>query len=89
MQIIRYKQFVSDFKKIKLSDTQFNKFIHFTYCLQNDQTLPKEAKDHALKGEYQNYREFHLGGDMLIIYKQVDKNTIIYVRIGTHAQLFK
>jgi len=33
-------------------------------------------------------REFHLGGDLLAIYK-VEKKDLIFIRIGTHNQLFK
>ncbi|MDM8547697.1 type II toxin-antitoxin system YafQ family toxin, partial [Candidatus Venteria ishoeyi] len=30
--------------------------------------MPDEAKDHTLLGEYKDCREFHLGGDILLIY---------------------
>jgi len=54
----------------------------------SNEVLPNEALDHSLMGEYKNFREFHLGGDMLIIYTV--KDDILYLqRIGTHSQLFK
>jgi len=50
--------------------------------------LPDEARDHLLIGEYKGFREFHLGGDMLIIYKVLDG--VLYLqRMGTHSQLFR
>ena len=54
------------------------------------EALPAESRDHSLTGEYQDCREFHLGGDMLIIYL-VNKATdeTILLRVGTHSQLFK
>lgn len=51
-------------------------------------SLPKEARDHELKGEWQGFRELHIGGDKLIIYL-IEDNTLKLVRLGTHAQLFK
>ncbi|MDO6826828.1 type II toxin-antitoxin system YafQ family toxin [Poseidonibacter sp. 1_MG-2023] len=44
--------------------------------------------DHALKGDYKSFREFHISGDMLIIYI-IENNYLKLVRIGTHSQLFE
>jgi len=53
-----------------------------------DKQLPPEAKDHQLIGNWKDFREFHLGGDLLVIYK-VEKKDLILIRIGTHNQLFE
>ena len=88
MRIKRHRHFIKDFKKARLADSQFEKFIHFVNCLREDFPLPEESRDHALLGEYQDCREFHLGGDMLLIYV-VTEQEITLLRIGTHAQLFR
>jgi len=88
MRINRHRQFIKDFKKIQLTDGQFEKFIYFINCLREEAPLPEESKDHALNGEYSDCREFHLGGDTLVIYLVKDKQLIL-LRIGSHAQLFK
>ncbi len=53
--------------------------------------MPMKYKDHTLKGNYQGYRECHVGGedDWLLIYRR-DKNNLILVFIatGTHDDLF-
>ncbi|WP_457560340.1 type II toxin-antitoxin system YafQ family toxin [Caminibacter sp.] len=86
----RHKDFVKDLKKVKITDSQFEKFINYVSKLLNNQKLPKEAIDHSLKGEWKNYREFHLGGDLIVIYKKDYENReIILVAIGTHSQIFK
>lgn len=59
----------------------------------NDAPLGPEWFDHPLKGEWAGTRECHIGGDFLLIY-QVDakagkSGTIVFVRAGTHADLFK
>ena len=88
MNIKRHKQFIKDFKKVQLTDGQFAKFVQFINHLIDDTSLPKESKDHALNGEYYDCREFHIGGDKLVIYLVTDSD-IILLRIGSHAQLFK
>lgn len=50
--------------------------------------LPLETKDHSLQGEWSDFREFHLGGDMLLIY-QTDEQQVYLTQLGSHAQLFK
>jgi len=88
MKIKRHKQFIKDFKKVLITDGQFEKFIQFINCLREDSLLPEESKDHALNGEYSDCREFHLGGDTLVIYIVIEQVATL-MRIGSHAQLFK
>lgn len=51
------------------------------------QPLPRELKDHPLKGEWKNYRDLHIEPDWLLIYK-IDDENLWLVRTGTHADLF-
>jgi len=55
--------------------------------IANDAPLGAEWKDHALKGEWADHRECHIGGDFLLIY-QSENNTLNFVRAGTHSELF-
>ena len=55
--------------------------------IANDAPLGPEWLDHALKGEWADHRECHIGGDFLLIYR-VQGNAICFVRAGTHAELF-
>lgn len=61
--------------------------------IANDAPLGPEWLDHPLKGEWAGYRECHIGGDFLLIYEVDDKagkcGTVVFVRAGTHADLFK
>jgi mRNA interferase YafQ len=58
----------------------------------NDSPLRAEWLDHPLKGEWSGYRECHIGGDFLLIYEVDDQagkgGAIVFVRTGTHAELF-
>lgn len=58
--------------------------------IADDGPLRPEWKDHALRGEWAGTRECHVGGDFLLIYEACDKNSaIVFVRAGTHSELFR
>ncbi len=82
------KSFAKDEKKLNLSKSHHAKLYIYIGQLLNKQPLPKAARDHQLSGEYRHCREFHLGGDLLVIY-QIKHNTLYLARIDSHAQLFK
>ena len=55
--------------------------------LLNEQPLPPRYKDHPLKGQWKDYREFHIESDWLLICKITD-DALILARTGTHSDLF-
>lgn len=60
--------------------------------IANDEPLGAEWQDHEFKGEWKGYRELHVGGDFLLIYKLqiISKfETVYFTRIGTHSELFR
>lgn len=56
--------------------------------IANDAPLGPEWRDHPIKGDWADHRECHIGGDFLLIY-HLDGDTVIFVRAGTHADLFE
>ena len=88
LKVKRHKIFIKELRNAKLSDQHFSKYIVYLSKLIQSQVLPKEALDHPLKGEYQECREFHISGDLLIIYF-IKEDTLNLIRIGSHSQLFK
>ncbi len=60
--------------------------------IANDAPLGPEWLDHPLQGDWAGHRECHAGGDFLLIYTLDDTGKtgrIVFVRAGTHAQLFE
>lgn len=55
--------------------------------IANNAPLGAEWLDHALKGDWADHREGHIGGDFLLIY-QLEAGWINFVRAGTHSELF-
>ena len=88
MTLKRHKFFKKDELKVKLTDIQYTKRLICLTLILEGKPLPAETRDHELLGEYKGMREFHLGGDMLLIYTVLDD--VLYLqRLGTHSQLFK
>jgi mRNA interferase YafQ len=59
--------------------------------IANDAPLGPEWLDHALKRDWSDHRECHIGGDFLLIYRldaRGKDESVIFVRCGTHADLF-
>lgn len=57
----RHKTFIKDMRNIRLTETQATKLFIYVANLINNEVLPTEAKDHALQGEWKDFRELHLG----------------------------
>jgi len=51
--------------------------------------LPAQYLDHALKGEWDGFRECHIGGDFLLIYDVARAGLVTFVDLGSHAELFR
>jgi len=58
----------------------------------NDGPLGPEWLDHPLKGGWEGYRECHIGGDFLLVYRiagEGKSEVAVFTRAGTHADLFE
>jgi len=87
LTVKRHKSFLKDLRKVPLSDKHFSKYIVYLSMLIEEKTLPREALNHLLKGEYEGYNEFHVSGDVLVVYK-IKNNELWLTRIGSHSELF-
>ncbi len=80
--------FKKDIKLIKKRNLPLEKLQNVVLALRSGKKLPRKLKDHALKGNYRYHRECHITPDWLLIY-QIDRNELVLVRTGSHADLFK
>lgn len=56
--------------------------------LAEDTPLKEKHRDHSLGGDWKSHRECHLKPNLLLIYKKPDDNTLRFVRMGSHSELF-
>lgn len=90
--IKKTKTFKKSYKKLKKSGVKFSviedlKFVINTLASNNK--LPKIYVDHELSGEYRGYRDCHIKGDLILVYKiQKDILILVLADIGSHSELF-
>ena len=88
LDIAIHKAFTKEVKNAKLNPTNTAKLFMYISLLLNEEELPAESRDHELTGNYKDTREFHISGDLLVVYR-IEENTLELLRLGTHSQLFK
>ena len=90
--IRRSKDFETSIKRLNNSGIKLSikKKIEQTIdLLSSGQKLQFSYRYHNLNGELSKYRECHIKGDLLLIYKiEKDNLILILVDIGSHSQLF-
>jgi len=84
------KKYEKSFKKLKrfgkFNGKELNEVIDIL-CL--GKKLHSVYQDHPLAGEYAGYRECHIRGNILLIYRiENQKLILILLDIGTHSELF-
>ena len=89
----RTKVFVKDWTRLTHSGRFDMKRLKevMLVLVANDAPLGPQWLDHALVGDWADHRECHIGGDFLLFYQLQGSGTneqIIFVRAGTHADLF-
>ncbi len=88
--IVRTKKFQKSLRKLVKSGYLKNReYVEKVInLLKEDKKLPSKYKDHQLKGELKYYRECHIKGDLLLIYRIIDNDLVLLlVDIGSHSEL--
>ena len=82
--IERTNAFKRDFKKHGDISAAF---IEVLWKLGNDEVLPERFRDHALTGNWVDFRDCHIKPDLVLIYRKHDVETLQLVRKGSHSEL--
>ncbi|MBQ7196100.1 MAG: type II toxin-antitoxin system YafQ family toxin [Synergistaceae bacterium] len=87
------KTFIKDWERLSRSGKHDMNFLKEAMLLliANDAPLPLEWHDHKLKGNFENFRECHIKGDLLLLYRldeDSDGDLVTFVRAGTHSEIF-
>ena len=84
-------QFNRDFKLAIKRGKNIEKFKAVRDRLMRSELLEPKYRDHPLRGRWEDCRDCHIEPDWLLIYKveYSDPETLILVRLGSHADLFR
>ena len=80
-------KFRRDLKRMKKRNKPLSKLKEIMTAIAQQKTLNENYRDHNLTGNWIHHRELHVQPDWLLIYKLIE-NTVIFVRTGSHADLF-
>lgn len=64
-----------------------SEFVAIISALANDQPLAEKQRDHALTGDWKDYRDCHIKPDLILIYRKQDDTVLQLVRLGSHSEL--
>lgn len=78
-----YKRELKGLHRATLNDD----FVEVVGYLASDLPLPVRYRDHALTGEWKDFRDCHIKPDLVLIYRKPDKTRLQLVRIGSHSEL--
>ena len=80
-------RFKKEYKLSQKRGLDIGKLDKIIVDLLNEIPLQPHNKDHDLIGNYADCRECHIQGNWLLVYKYKDDD-IIFIRTGTHSDLF-
>lgn len=86
-KVVESKQFIKAYKKLSEKDKNLTDFV--LDLLRENENLPEKYRDHQLKGELREFRECHIRGDLLLLYRKRQQIlTITAINVGSHNQIF-
>jgi len=87
-KVAKSKEFKKGLKKAQKQGKDISLLNSLIKLLANDENLPKQYKDHALKGKESDFRELHIQKDWMLVYKKTDKGELILIlqRLGSHSE---
>ncbi|WP_105739895.1 type II toxin-antitoxin system YafQ family toxin [Cronobacter dublinensis] len=79
--------FKRDVKRLKKRGNDMDKLKTLIKLLVEEKKIPPEYEDHPLQGDWRGFRDAHIEGDWILIYK-VDGEDLKLARTGTHQDVF-
>ena len=88
-EIIRTAKFKKELRQSKKQGKNIVLANKIIYLLANDVPLPPKHRDHALSGNWAEFRECHITPDWLLVYRKLDDGELLLVltRLASHSQL--
>ena len=82
-------QFKRDLKLFKKRRKNLDVLQKIMSLISEQKQLSVNLRDHNISGNWHHHRELHIEPDWLLIYRYEHKrNVVVFVRTGTHSDLF-
>jgi mRNA interferase YafQ len=81
-------RFKRDVKKLEKRGKDLAKLRTVLTLLIDEEPLPVQYRDHALRGEWIEFRDLHIEPDWLLLYR-IQGDELLLARTGTHSDLFR
>ena len=88
MRLLMSTQFKKDLKRYQNKPRKIAALKVVLNSLSETGIIPDSYYPHPLHGDFKGYMECHVEGDMLLLWLDVDKQTIKLVRLGSHSEIF-
>ena len=85
MNIVFHKNFKQQYKKLRASEKK--KCDERIALFIQDPRHPV-LNNHAIGGQYKNYRSINITGDLRAFYEVADQDTALFIIIDTHSHLY-
>lgn len=87
LNIVRTSAFKADVKRQQKRGKDMTKLKKLITLLVNQDDISAEYEDHPLQGNWRGYRDAHMEGDWILIYR-VEDDDLKLARTGTHQDIF-
>jgi mRNA interferase YafQ len=88
LKIFQTTQFRKDLKRGKKQKRNLDALKRAMNLFVQGDKLPAKFRDHALGGQWKDFRDCHIEPDWVLIYR-IKGDELHLVRIGSHAELFE
>ena len=81
-----HKNFLKAYRK---SSDKLKKAVKEKLVAFSKNPFLNELHNHTLNGKYEGYRSINITGDYRAIYKEVAKQEVVFVALGSHSYLYR
>lgn len=85
MRIFIHKNFEKKYKKLQVTEKNQFKERRDLFIVNPFHPI---LNNHLLMGKYKGYRSINITGDLRLIYKHIDNDTVLFIEIDTHSNLY-
>lgn len=85
MTILFHRHFSKTYKK---SSAKIKKYFRIRLTLFTEDPFHPLLNNHALHGDFAGYRSINITGDVRAVYKALDEQTVEFVILGSHGELY-